>query len=72
MNERYTLNVALIRDNLEREHRKTSYLEEKLRVSGSLVDKMLSGHVPKERTLEKLAALFGVEVNDLLVPKEAA
>jgi transcriptional regulator with XRE-family HTH domain len=72
MTERLKLNSDLIRTHLEREHRKKSYLEEKLGVSESLVNQMLGGHVPKKRTLKRLAALLGVKESDLLIPKEDA
>lgn len=72
MNERFRLNAELIRAHLEREHRKLSWLEENLKVSDSLVNKMLGGRVPKKRTLKKLAALLGVAESDLLIPREEA
>lgn len=72
MNERYTLNHELIRAHLEKEDRKHSYLAKRLCVSDALVDRMLTGHVPKERTLKRLAELLGIQVSDLLIPKRAA
>jgi transcriptional regulator with XRE-family HTH domain len=58
---------------LEEEHRKQSWLEENLRVSTATVERMLNhGHVPKPRTLRKLAALLGCKESDLLIPKDRA
>lgn len=69
MNERYRLNSEAVRAWLDREFRKQSYLQAKLNVSSSLLDKMLGGgHVPKERTLNALAALMGCEADALLIP----
>lgn len=71
MNERYRLDSEAVRTWLDKEFRKQSYLQAKLNVSGALVDKMLGGgHVPKERTLNALAALMGCEAEALLIPKE--
>lgn len=72
MNERFKLNSDLIRAHLDEEDRKNSYLVKKLDVSTSTVIRMLDGVVPNKRTLKKLAALLGVEVSDLLLPKEEA
>jgi hypothetical protein len=73
MNERFTLNSELVRAWLDKESRKKSYLSRQLGISDSLRDLMLgSGHIPKERTLQKLAALMGVEVKTLLLPKTDA
>lgn len=68
------LKNELIHEWLLKEHRKHSYLQEYLRVSDSLVALMLSdkAHVPKKRTLKKLAKLLGVQESDLLMPREAA
>lgn len=71
MNDRYRLNSEWIRSWLEREGRKQSYLSRSLGVSDRLVDSMLTGHIPKERTLNRLAALLGIEVSTLLIPAEA-
>lgn len=57
---------------MDAEHRKHSWLSQSLNVSDALVDRMLSGHVPKPRTLHKLAALLKVQVSDLLIPKKDA
>lgn len=70
MNERFTFNGEFLRDWLAKEGFKHSYVSRKLGCSDSLVDKMLGGRVPKERTLIKLAAIMGVEVSILLLPKE--
>lgn len=73
MNERFKLDSEQVRIWLDREDRKHSFLSKRLGVGGSTVDRMLSeGHVPKSRTLTKLAELMGVEVFTLLIPKEVA
>lgn len=72
MNERFRLNSDLLRAELERENRKQSWLVTQLGVSGSLVAQMLNdGHVPKAKTVEKLAALLGCSESDLLIPRKA-
>lgn len=71
MNDRFKLNSELIREWLKSESRKHSYLSIKLRCSDAVVDRMLGkGRIPKQRTLEELATLMGVEVNSLLLPLE--
>lgn len=73
MNERFRLNSELVRTHLEREHRKLSWLEENLKVSAATVERMLNdAHVPKPRTLRKLAALLGVQESHLLIPRDRA
>lgn len=72
MNEQQRLNSELVRTCLDKEHRKVSWLEEKLRVSNATASRILNGYVPKKRTLKKLAALLGVQESDLLLPKEEA
>lgn len=71
MNDRYSINSSLVRDWLAREARKHSFVSRELGVSDALVDKILAGHVPKERTLKALAQLMGVGIETLLIPKEA-
>jgi transcriptional regulator with XRE-family HTH domain len=74
MNDRYLLNSALVQAYLDREDRKQSHLVKKLDISGSLVSRMLSQerHVPKQETLEELANLLGVKVDDLLIPRNCS
>jgi len=61
----------MIKRWLESEYRKHGYLSEKLGVSGSTVDAMLRGRVPRDReTVETLASLMGCRVEDLLIPIE--
>lgn len=73
MNERYRLNSELIKAWLDNEARKYSFISRELRVSDSLVAQMMSiGHVPKERTLDRLADLMGVSRDKLLLPKTGA
>lgn len=72
MNERFEINSDVVREWLEKGGRKQTFLSRELRVSDSLVDRMLSGHVPKERTLNALANLMGVSVSTLLIPKNTA
>ncbi len=71
MNENYRLNGSMIRAFLRQDSRKQSYLIKELDVSQSLVAQMLGGHVPQEETLRRLAQLMGVQVDSLLIPKEA-
>lgn len=71
MNERFRLNSNVVRTWLEKEGRMNSYLSAALGVSYGTVERMLcEGHVPKPRTLKKLAALLGVQESDLLLPRE--
>jgi hypothetical protein len=72
MNERYKMNSKLIRQWLRKEHRKLTYLQSKLDCSSSLVANMLGeeAHVPSKDILESLAAIMGVEVGKLLLPRE--
>jgi transcriptional regulator with XRE-family HTH domain len=71
MNARFQLDGNKVREWLGREQRKQAYLLRELGISGSLLDKMLcNGHVPKERTLQALANLMGIERDELLIPKE--
>lgn len=73
MNERYELNSELVRAWLDKESRKNTYLSHQLMISDSLVNKMLAGrHVPKDRTLAALAALVGVNKDQLLILKKKA
>lgn len=73
MNYNNTLNSELINDWLEANYRKREYISFKLRISTSLLNKMIyEGHIPKEKTLKKLADLMEVEVNELLLPLDAA
>lgn len=72
MNEIYELNSELIRNWLDKERRKLSYITQELRVSGTTLHRMLNQkQVPKDRTLIALAHLMGVEVSTLLLPKKA-
>lgn len=71
MNEQFKLNSEAIQAWLDRDDRKQSFLVKHLDISGSLVAQMLSGHVPKEKTLKTLAELMGVEVSTLLIPRQA-
>jgi ribosome-binding protein aMBF1 (putative translation factor) len=71
MNERYRLNSEAIRAYLEREGRKHSYLSRTIGCSDALVDRMLRGHVPKDKTLRRLAAVVGIEVEKLLIPLDS-
>jgi transcriptional regulator with XRE-family HTH domain len=72
MNERFTLNSVELRKWLESGGRKQSFLARQLGVSDSLVDLMLGGHVPKERTLKALVNLTGISMEVLLIPKSEA
>lgn len=68
MNNNYRLKSELIRERLRVEMRKQAWLIVKLGVSPSLIRLMLDeGHVPKQETLEALAKLINVKVEDLLV-----
>jgi transcriptional regulator with XRE-family HTH domain len=70
MNERFRLNSEALRAYLEREGRKQTYLSRNLGVSDSLVDRMMTGHVPKERTLKRLSEVTGIAISVLLIPLE--
>lgn len=73
MNERFELNGKLIKETLQKDHRKLSWLEEKLEISRSLVDKMISqGHVPNEETLASLMKLLKLKRSQLLLPRKQA
>jgi DNA-binding Xre family transcriptional regulator len=72
MNERFMLNSELVRTWMDAEGRKNSWLAKQLSVSGSLLNIMLcEGHVPKERTLKRLAAVLGCQESELLIPRVA-
>ena len=61
--------MKFLRDYLDKEMRKQSFFIKALGVSSSLVNMMLNEqHIPKERTLQKLADLLGVEKEELLLP----
>ena len=69
INNNLKLNSSILRDYLDREMRKQSFFIKALGVSPSLVNMMLNEqHIPKERTLQKLADLLGVEKEELLLP----
>ncbi len=71
MNEEFELNGEVVRAWLGERDLKRTHISRKLGVSDNLVDKMLAGHVPKERTLKALAQLMGVTELQLLIPREA-
>lgn len=71
MNETYKLNSELIREWLNREGRKKTYITTQLNCSMGLVDLMLGkGHVPKDHTLKTLASLMGIKAKMLLIPNK--
>lgn len=72
MNDRYDLNGEMIRVWLGDRDLKRTHISRMLNVSDNLVDKMLAGHIPKERTLKALAHLMGIPESDLLIPRETA
>ena len=68
VNHAFRLKSELIRSYLRREMRKQAWLVVQLGISPSLVRLMLDeGHVPKRETLDALAKLIGVRVDELLV-----
>jgi DNA-binding Xre family transcriptional regulator len=70
MNERYKLNSEKIRSALAKDGRKQSWLANQLGISGSLLDLMLGeAHVPKAKTMDRLAEIMGCTVEELLIPK---
>lgn len=70
MNERFRLNRELVTAHLTQEHRKISYLIEKLGVSKQTIKMMLyMGQVPRVPVLEKLATLMSCDVDDLLIKR---
>lgn len=73
MNDRFKLNAELVRAYLASGDRKQSHLVKELNLSGSMVARMLGKEcrVPEsQETLEKLARLMGVAVNELLIPRD--
>jgi hypothetical protein len=72
MNERFMLNSELVRAWMDGEMRKNAWLARELNVSVGLVNMMLcKGHVPKTRTIKRLAAVLGCQESDLLIPRVA-
>lgn len=67
------INGVMIRQFLKQERRSRTWLAAQVDISVSLLEKMLSGHVPKDETLEALAKLMGVTPQSLLAkPKKEA
>jgi transcriptional regulator with XRE-family HTH domain len=62
-----------VRSWLKQEDRKLSFLTRQLGISGSLVSQMLcKGYVPKEDTVQALATLMGIKMNEILIPNRPA
>ena len=65
------LNGRLIREYLEETFQTRVEIAVKLGISGSLMDQMLAGRVPKAVTVKALAKLMGVQETDLVIPEKA-
>lgn len=71
MSKRLKLDGDAIRDWLDEEGRKHSWLARKLDVTGETVRNMLAGAVPNAHTLKALAELMGCRMEMLLIaPKD--